>query len=69
MLDNIATNGYTLVNTMAGVNLSRYFKLTLNANNLFNEVYSQPFNGRNPDNPVPEPGRNFVLSAKVNLDI
>jgi hemoglobin/transferrin/lactoferrin receptor protein len=68
-LDDIATKGYTLVNSMAGVNLSRYFKLTLNANNLFDEVYSQPFNGRNPDNPVPEPGRNFILSAKVNLDI
>ncbi len=68
-LDDIATSGHTVVNSMIGVHLWKYLKLTLNANNLFDEVYSQPFNARNPDNPVPEQGRNFVLTAKVDVDI
>jgi hemoglobin/transferrin/lactoferrin receptor protein len=68
-LDDIATRGYTLVNTSAGIKLWNSLSLNLGVVNLFDEVYSQPFNGRNPDNPVPEPGRNFVISTKVDVGL
>lgn len=68
-LDEITTKGYTLVNTSFGTRVWRYVKLSLSVNNVFDEVYSHPFNGRNSDNPVPEAGRNFILNAKVDLNI
>ena len=51
----------------AGVKLYDSIRLSLAVNNLLDEVYSEPFNGRNPDNPLPEPGRNFIFSLNYEL--
>jgi outer membrane receptor protein involved in Fe transport len=66
-LNDLPTKGYTLVNTTFGTKVWESLKLSLNVNNLFDEVYSQPFNARNPVNPVPELGRSFVL--KITVDV
>jgi len=66
-LDDIATEGFTVVDATVGVRLFKSVKLALTGKNLFDEVYSEPFNGRNPDNPIVEAGRNFVLSLNSSL--
>jgi hemoglobin/transferrin/lactoferrin receptor protein len=66
-LDDIATNGFTVVNLNAGARLFDRIRLILGINNLFDEVYAEPFNARNPDNPVPEPGRSFVVGLATSL--
>jgi hemoglobin/transferrin/lactoferrin receptor protein len=68
-LDDLPTKGYTLVNTTFGTKVWESLKLSFNVNNLFDEVYSQPFNGRNPENPVPEPGRSFLVKATVDVSL
>lgn len=66
-LSDIATRGYTVVNASAGVKLYGRVGLTLNLNNVLDEVYSEPFNARNPDNPIAESGRNLVLALNAGL--
>ncbi len=61
-LDDIPTKGYTVVNFNTGVRLFDSIRLSISANNLFDVTYSEPFNARNPDNPIPESGRNFIVS-------
>jgi len=68
-LDDIPTKGYTLVNTTFGTRIWTGLKLSLNVNNLFDEVYSQPFNARNPVNPVPEAGRSVLIKASVDVGL
>ncbi|HWR84305.1 MAG TPA: TonB-dependent receptor [Candidatus Deferrimicrobium sp.] len=66
-LDDIPSKGYTTVGAAAGIKLWDRLRLTISGNNLFDEVYSEPFNGRNPDNPIPEPGRNVIVSIGAEL--
>jgi len=66
-LDDIATEGFTVVGATLGAKVFRQVRLAISANNLLDEVYSEPFNGRNPDNPIPESGRNFVISVISSL--
>lgn len=66
-LDDIATDGYTTVSMSLGIRLVEQVRLSVTVNNLFDEIYSEPFNGRNPDNPIAEPGRNLILSVSSNL--
>ena len=66
-LDDIASKGFTVVNVGAGIKLYDSIRLSLAVNNLFDEIYSEPFNGRSPDNPLPEPGRNFIISVFAEL--
>ena len=68
-LNDIPTRGYTLVNTTFGTKIWNDLKLSLNVNNLFDEVYSQPFNARNPVNPVPEAGRSILIRAAVDVGL
>jgi outer membrane receptor protein involved in Fe transport len=66
-LDDVATNGFTVVSATTGVRLFGNVRLSITGYNLLDEIYSEPFNSRNPDNPVPEPGRNFVFSVSSSL--
>ncbi len=66
-LDDIATKGFTVVSATAGVTLYKNVRFSITGNNLFDEVYSEPFNGRNPDNPIPEAGRSFVFSLNSSI--
>jgi hemoglobin/transferrin/lactoferrin receptor protein len=66
-LDDIATEGFTVVSATVGIQLFENVRFALTGNNLFDEVYSEPFNGRNVDNPLPEPGRNFVFTLSAGI--
>ncbi len=66
-LDDVPSKGFTVVNATVGFRPMNQVRLALSANNLFDKLYAEPFNGRNPDNPIPEPGRNFVLSVTASL--
>lgn len=66
-LDDIATEGYVVVSATVGVTLLESVRLSLTGSNLFDEVYAEPFNARNPDNPVPEAGRSFILSLNAGI--
>jgi hemoglobin/transferrin/lactoferrin receptor protein len=66
-LDDIATRGYWRLDALAGIQINKYVRLSIAGNNLLDELYSEPFNARNPDNPVPEPGRNFIFSITAGL--
>jgi outer membrane receptor protein involved in Fe transport len=66
-LDDIATRGFAILSATAGVNVYRDVRLAITGNNLTNEVYSEPFNGRNPDNPIPESGRNLIVTVNSSF--
>lgn len=66
-LDDVPSRGFTVVNATVGFRPMNQVRLALSAYNLFDKLYAEPFNGRNPDNPIPEPGRNFVLSVTASL--
>jgi hemoglobin/transferrin/lactoferrin receptor protein len=66
-LDDIATRGYWRLDALAGIQINKYVRVSIAGNNLLDELYSEPFNARNPDNPVPEPGRNFIFSITAGL--
>lgn len=66
-LDDIATEGFAILSATAGVNIYRQVRLAVTGLNLTDEVYSEPFNGRNPDNPIPESGRNFVITLNSSF--
>ncbi|MCK4573752.1 MAG: TonB-dependent receptor [candidate division Zixibacteria bacterium] len=66
-LDDIATKGFAVVDVTAGVTLFSSVKLAVVGKNLFDEVYAEPFNARNPDNPVPEAGRGLVVSINAGI--
>ncbi len=66
-LDDIATKGFTVVDVTTGIRLFKSVRLAVSGKNLFDETYSEPFNGRNPDNPIAEAGRSFVLSINSSL--
>jgi hemoglobin/transferrin/lactoferrin receptor protein len=66
-LDDIPTRGYWLLNAVFGIQVNEHVKFSLAARNILDEVYSEPFNARNPDNPIPEPGRNLTISITANL--
>ena len=67
-LDDIATTGYTIFGAAIGCQPFKNVKLTLSGINLTDEVYAEPFNARNPDNPIVEAGRNFVLTRQRESD-
>ncbi|MEW6050376.1 MAG: TonB-dependent receptor [Candidatus Zixiibacteriota bacterium] len=66
-LDDIPSKGFTVVNATVGFRPWNLVRLSLSANNIFDKAYAEPFNARNPDNPIAEPGRNFVVSMTANL--
>jgi len=66
-LDDIASKGFTVVNMSAGIKLFDSIRFSIAVNNLFDEIYSEPFNGRSPDNPLPEPGRNFIFTVFAGI--
>jgi hemoglobin/transferrin/lactoferrin receptor protein len=66
-LDDVPSIGYTVLDAAAGIDVWTNVRLSLVANNFLNEVYAEPFNSRNPDNPIVEPGRNFVVSINASL--
>ncbi len=66
-LDDIATKGFTVVNFTNGIDIFENVRLTGSINNIFDVLYSEPFNGRNPDNPIPESGRNFIIGINAGI--
>ncbi len=66
-LEDIPTSAFTVFNANAGINVYSQIRLSLDVNNIFDVAYSEPFNGRNPDNPIPEPGRNFIISLSAGI--
>jgi hemoglobin/transferrin/lactoferrin receptor protein len=66
-LEDIPTAAFTVLNANTGIRLYNQIRLSVAVNNIFDEVYSEPFNGRNPDNPIPEPGRNFIVSLSAGI--
>jgi hemoglobin/transferrin/lactoferrin receptor protein len=66
-LDDITTKGFTVVNVTAGLNLTDNVRITASVNNLFDEIYSEPFNARNPDNPIAEPARNLIIGLNAGF--
>ncbi len=66
-LDDVATREFTVVDASFGLKLWQKVSLTLSGMNLFDELYAEPFNARVPDNPIPEPGRHFVISLSSSL--
>jgi outer membrane receptor protein involved in Fe transport len=66
-LDDIATKGFTVVNVTAGLDLTENVRITASVNNLFDEIYSEPFNARNPDNPIAEPARNLIIGLSAGI--
>ncbi len=66
-LNDVATDGFTLTSVSVGVNLYGKAQLSASVNNLFDKIYSEPFNGRSPDNPIPEPGRNLVIGLRSSI--
>jgi hemoglobin/transferrin/lactoferrin receptor protein len=66
-LDDVPSIGYTVLDAAAGIDVWSNVKLSIVANNIFDEVYAEPFNSRNPDNPIVEPGRNFVFCINASL--
>ncbi len=66
-LDDIATKGFVSVNLSTGIKLYDTIRFSVAVNNLLDETFSEPFNGRNVDNPLPEPGRNLIFSVSAGL--
>ncbi len=66
-LDDVATKGFAVFNLSGGIRLFEQVHASVAVNNLFDELYSEPFNARGPDNPIPESGRNFVFSLKADV--
>ncbi len=66
-LDDISTKGFTIVNFTNGIDIFENVRLTASVNNIFDKLYSEPFNGRNPDNPIPESGRNFIIGINAGI--
>jgi hemoglobin/transferrin/lactoferrin receptor protein len=66
-LDNLPTPSFTVVNLEAFVKPFKWQTLSVSIRNLFDETYAEPYNATNPSNPVPEPGRNFVISLSAAL--
>jgi outer membrane receptor protein involved in Fe transport len=66
-LDDIATRGFTVVSATTGIRLYDRIRVSVTGSNLFDETYSEPFNGRNPDNPIPESGRSFIFSLTTEI--
>ncbi len=66
-LDDVATKGFTAVNVLSGVAVYDQVRLSLGVRNLLDEAFAEPFNARNPDNPVIEPGRSFIVALTASL--
>jgi hemoglobin/transferrin/lactoferrin receptor protein len=66
-LDDIPTSSFAVVGATVGAEIYRGVRLALTGNNLLDRVYSEPFNARNPDNPIPEPGRSFTISLNSSF--
>ncbi len=65
--DNLPTESFTVANLEAFVNFFEWQSLNLSVKNLFDETYAEPYNATNPDNPVKEPGRNFIISLTTRF--
>jgi hemoglobin/transferrin/lactoferrin receptor protein len=65
--DNLPTSSFTVVNLEAFVKFFEWQTLNLSVKNLLDETYAEPYNATNPDNPVKEPGRNFIISLTTSL--
>ena len=66
-LDDIPTQGYGTISATIGANPWKNIHVALTGSNLTNRVYAEPFNARNPDNPIVEPGRNFILTLSASI--
>ena len=66
-LNDQPTNGYTLFHINGGVTVWNQVRLAATVRNVFDRIYSEPFNGRSPNNPLVEPGRNFILSLNTQI--
>jgi len=66
-LDDVPSIGYTVLNATAGIDIRKNVRFSIAVNNIFDEVYAEPFNSRNPDNPIVEPGRNFIFGINASL--
>jgi len=42
-------------------------RLSVGVRNLLDEVFAEPFNARNPDNPVIEPGRSLIVALTASI--
>jgi hemoglobin/transferrin/lactoferrin receptor protein len=65
--DNLPTESFTVANLEAFLKLFEWQTLNLSVNNIFDEAYAEPYNATNPDNPVKEPGRNFIFSLTTRF--
>ena len=65
--DNLPTPSFTVLGIEAFVELFGWQTLNIVVNNLTNETYSEPYNATNPDNPVTEPGRNFIIALTTRF--
>jgi len=66
-LYDVTTDGFTLTNVSVGMRLFDLVQLSASLNNVFDVIYSEPFNARSPDNPIPEPGRNLVIGLRSSI--
>jgi outer membrane receptor protein involved in Fe transport len=66
-LDDVATGGFTVVSVTTGIRVYDRVRFSASIKNLLDELYAEPFNARNPDNPVVESGRNFVIGLSSSL--
>ena len=51
-LDDVPSIGYTVLNVATGIEVWKNVRLSIAVNNLLDDIYSEPFNSRNPDNPI-----------------
>lgn len=66
-LDDISTQPFSVFNATVGATPMKNVRFAVSVKNVFDEVYAEPFNARNPDNPIPEPGRNFVFTVQAGI--
>lgn len=66
-LEDAATKSFVMVNLSAGYRLWNSVQTTVTVRNVFDKLYSEPYNARVPDNPIPEPGRSLVVSISSEL--
>jgi hemoglobin/transferrin/lactoferrin receptor protein len=65
--ENLPTEAFVVFNLEAFFQPFKWQTFNFAVRNLFDETYSEPYNATNPDNPVKEPGRNFIISLTTRF--
>ncbi|OGC89052.1 MAG: hypothetical protein A2142_01125 [candidate division Zixibacteria bacterium RBG_16_48_11] len=62
------TNGFRVIDLRGGFKLNHKVSVNLAVKNLTDESFVESYNQVNVDNPVLEPGRNFIFGVTINTD-